>query len=84
MMFRSGDVILFRADTRPHIGDYREFFLRFLERDENGILMLGEIPPLWFIDDNRAVGPIIFDEDYPYHVNKIDYKRQLLWLEDLI
>lgn len=82
-MFRLGERILFRADTRPFNGGYQEFFLGFIEKDENGILMSGDVPPLWRIGDGQVGGPVIFDDDYRYQIQKVDYKRKMVWLADL-
>lgn len=82
-MLRSGDIALFRTEIRPDDDQYREFFLKFLERDENGLIMAGDIPHLWNNGESMPTGPAISGERIKYIVQKINYDRRLVWLAKL-
>lgn len=82
-MFNSGDVALFRANTRPYEEAYQEFFLKYLDRDENGMMMVGDIPHLWNSDETQTDGPALSGGLYKYGVRKINYEKRLVWLIEL-
>jgi hypothetical protein len=61
----------------------REFILRFMGKDQNGLKMKGDFPKIWTMEMEKITGPLLFDEDSIYEAVTMDYDNRLIWLRQV-
>jgi hypothetical protein len=76
-----GEERLFITDCLSTDKDFYKFFLRYKGTDSDGIKMSGCMPQLWKYHNNCLTGPEICDEDGLYKVVKVDYDKEIIWLQ---
>ena len=67
-------------DVPPGI---KEFILRFVGKDLNGLKMKGKFPRVWIKETGRVSGPLLFDEGTIYEAVMMDYDKDLLWINQV-
>lgn len=80
-MFTPGALIPFRVYLSPEKGDYREFFLKYVETDELGIKMSGGLPRLWVVRNGAVFGPMLAFGRERFVIAKLNNRQGLSWLD---
>jgi hypothetical protein len=78
-----GEERLFIIESPKVPSGIGEFILKFVGTEPRGIKMKGIFPQIWAIEAEKIVGPLLFDEDVVYEVVEIDYKNNLLWINQV-
>jgi hypothetical protein len=61
-----------------------EVFLKYMGTDKTALKMKGSFPSFWRKGDKELIGPELFNKEYIFKAVDIDYKRNLIWLRELV
>lgn len=61
-----------------------EVFLKYMGTDRAGLKMKGRYPYLWREESDKITGPELFNNGQTFKVVGMDYKRNLLWIQELV
>jgi hypothetical protein len=79
-----GEEILLKVGSLKTNDIRSEVFLKYMGTDKTGVKLKGSFPSFWRKGDNEVIGPELFNKEYIFKVVDIDYKRNLIWLRELM
>jgi hypothetical protein len=81
MVFREERLFIIQYPDVPP--GKREFFLRFLRKDQIGLKMGGDFPKIWTVKMGKICGPLLLEEENVYEVVRLNYDNRLIWLRQV-
>jgi hypothetical protein len=76
-----GEEIHFLINEPSSAQNFSELFLKYMGIDKIGIKMKGTFLKLWFKQQSKVIGPLLYDEEHIYRVVAFDYDYGKLWLK---